>query len=182
VVNSFKAYYKANKCKPEHIFIFRDGVGDSMFKQVVDVEFPQIIDHVGRFDRSWKPRFTIVVVNKRINTKIYDAKGAGINNPESGTLVNKDVTGQYFNFYLLSHSAGRGTATPTHYNIVFDNSDLPSDVVENLTYRLCFNYYNWSGAIKVPAPCAYAHKLAYFVGKSTKNEFSDRIREGYFFI
>jgi aubergine-like protein len=145
---------------------------------VVEYEFPQIISHIGKFDRAWKPKFTIIVVNKRINTKFFD----GTANPESGTLVNQDVVGRHYNFYLLSHSAGRGTATPTHYNVVYDSSDLPSNVVENLTYRLCFNYYNWSGAIKAPAPCQYAHKLAHFVGKSTKTEFSDRIREGYFFL
>jgi hypothetical protein len=28
-VSAFKAYYRQNRCKPEHIFIYRDGVGDS---------------------------------------------------------------------------------------------------------------------------------------------------------
>jgi aubergine-like protein len=29
-----------------------------------------------------------------------------------------------------------------------------------LTFDLCHYYFNWSGPIKVPAPCMYAHKIA----------------------
>ena len=90
--------------------------------------------------------------------------------------------GKHYNFYLLSHAAGRGTATPTHYNVVYDNSGLPSNLLENLTYRLCFNYYNWNGAIKVPAPCQNAHKLAYLVGKYTQVDFSEKIAKNYFYL
>ena len=32
----------------------------------------------------------------------------------------------------------------------------------NFTYALCFNYYNWNDAIKIPAPCMLADKIAGF--------------------
>jgi len=177
-IKSFKAYYRQCGRKPDNIFIFRDGVGDSQFKTVADYEFPQIIRKIQEFDRAWSPKFTIVVVNKRVNTRFF----AGTGNPQPGTLINKDVVGKHYNFYLLSHAAGRGTATPTHYNVVYDNSGLPSNLLENLTYRLCFNYYNWNGAIKVPAPCQNAHKLAYLVGKYTQVDFSEKIAKNYFYL
>lgn len=35
-----------------------------------------------------------------------------------------------------------------------------------LTYKMCHLYYNWPGTIRVPAPCQYAHKIAFLVGQS----------------
>jgi hypothetical protein len=32
----------------------------------------------------------------------------------------------------------------------------------NFTYALCYNYYNWNDAIKIPAPCMLADKIAGF--------------------
>jgi len=39
-----------------------------------------------------------------------------------------------------------------------------------LTFNLCFYYFNWSGAIKVPAPCMYAHKIAELYNKLQTNK------------
>jgi hypothetical protein len=40
---SFAAYREFNKGKmPKHIFIYRDGVGDSMRQQVIDLELEQL--------------------------------------------------------------------------------------------------------------------------------------------
>lgn len=38
--------------------------------------------------------------------------------------------------------------------------DIKKHDLEDLTYALCYTYSNWSGSIKVPAPCQYAHKIA----------------------
>ena len=32
-----------------------------------------------------------------------------------------------------------------------------------ISYKLTHMYYNWPGTVRVPAPCQYAHKLAYQV-------------------
>jgi len=32
------------------------------------------------------------------------------------------------------------------------------------------NYYNWSGAVRVPAVAMYAHKLGFLVGQTFKEE------------
>ena len=33
-----------------------------------------------------------------------------------------------------------------------------------LTYKLCFMYYNWNEPVRAPAPCMFAHKMAYLLG------------------
>ena len=40
------------------------------------------------------------------------------------------------------------------------------DHLQKLTYKLCHLYYNWPRTVRVPAPCQYAHKLAFLVGES----------------
>jgi aubergine-like protein len=54
---------------------------------------------------------------------------------------------------------------PTHFYVIYNESPLDRAAIEKLTFDLCFYYFNWSGAIKVPAPCMYAHKIAELYSK-----------------
>ena len=85
----------------------------------------------------------------------------------------------WMDFFLVSQSVRQGTVTPTHYNIINDSTGLKPDHFQRLTYKLCHLYYNWPGTIRVPAPCQYAHKLAFLVGQSIHQEpdavLSDRL-------
>jgi hypothetical protein len=47
----------------------------------------------------------------------------------------------------------QGTVTPTHYVVIHDTTDMKTDHVQQLTYKLCHLLYNWPGTIRVPAPC-----------------------------
>ena len=56
---------------PDHIFIYRDGVGDSMRKQVIDYELEQLkkicTDEYGLDDQTKTgPEVTLIIVNKRV--------------------------------------------------------------------------------------------------------------------
>ena len=53
--------------------------------------------------------------------------------------------------------------SPTHYIVVHDNTGLKPDILQKISYKLTHMYYNWPGTVRVPAPCQYAHKLAYQV-------------------
>jgi aubergine-like protein len=51
--------------------------------------------------------------------------------------------------------------TPVHYFVSLNEStDISRQALQDLTYGFCYMYSNWSGSIKVPAPCQYAHKIA----------------------
>lgn len=60
--------------------------------------------------------------------------------------------------------------SPTNYNVVLDESDFTPDHMQKLSFKLCHLYYNWCGTVAVPAPCQYAHKLAYLSGVSLNEE------------
>lgn len=40
--SAFQAFRDHNGCLPDHVFIYRDGVGDSMRQQVIDHELEQL--------------------------------------------------------------------------------------------------------------------------------------------
>ena len=75
---------------------------------------------------------------------------------------------------------------PTHFFVAFNDSPLKKPVIEKLTFDLCHYYYNWAGAIKVPAPCMYAHKIAELymnIGKDAKtNHFSNKVYESFHYL
>ena len=58
-----------------------------------------------------------------------------------------------------------GTCTPTHYIVAHNTSKMGQEELAQFTYEQCFNYYNWTGAVKVPATLQCANKLAKLVGE-----------------
>lgn len=56
-----------------------------------------------------------------------------------------------YDFFLVSQHVRQGTVTPTHYNVVYDESGLKPDHLQRLTYKLTHMYYNWPGTIRVPS-------------------------------
>ncbi|XP_027630739.1 piwi-like protein 2 isoform X2 [Tupaia chinensis] len=53
---------------------------------------------------------------------------------------------------------------------------------EWLTFKLCHMYWNWPGTIRVPAPCKYAHKLAFLSGQVLHHEPAIQLCENLFFL
>lgn len=46
----------------------------------------------------------------------------------------------------------RGTATPSLYQVIdVDNSKIQLGEIVNLTYKLTYDYLNWTGPIRVPS-------------------------------
>ncbi|KAE8628028.1 hypothetical protein XENTR_v10007275 [Xenopus tropicalis] len=168
---SLHAWFNCNKNLPSRILIYRDGVGDGQLKTLVNYEIPQFLDCIKSAGRDYCPKLSIIVVKKRINARFFAHLGGRIQNPPPGTVVDVEVTRpEWYDFFIVSQSVRQGTVSPTHYNVVYDSSGLKPDYMQRLTYKLCHLYYNWPGVIRVPAPCQYAHKLAFLVGQSIHKE------------
>eukprot|EP00300_Choanocystis_sp_HF-7_P007998 c15637_g1_i2.p1 GENE.c15637_g1_i2~~c15637_g1_i2.p1 ORF type:complete len:484 (+),score=135.25 c15637_g1_i2:311-1762(+) len=155
-------FYQKNQALPERIIVYRDGVGLGQLDAVMNFEIPQMRL---AFGNQYKPKFAVIVVQKRISTRFFDAKSHG--NMPPGLVVDRQITSaQAYDFFLLSQAVTQGTATPTRYLVLEDDTGLKPDHMQQLTYKLTHLYYNWSGTVRVPAPCQYAHKLAFLVGQS----------------
>jgi len=134
----------------------------------------------------------VIIVNKRITQRFFiEDQGGRLNNPPSGALIdtnvveNQDSMSEY-DFYLVPQTTTQGCVLPTHFYVAFNDSPVDKSTIEKLTYDLCHYYFNWAGAIKVPAPCMYAHKIAELfmnLGKEARTiEFGERISRSLHFL
>ena len=119
-------------------------------------------------------------MKKRINHRFFSKQGNNLVNPPPGTIIDNDITrSEWYDFFIVSQSVRQGTVTPTSYNVIHDTTGLKADHIQRITYKLCHLYYNWPGTVRVPAPCQYAHKLAFLTGQSlhadAKPELSDKL-------
>jgi len=164
------AYTQQNGVLPEKIVFFRDGVGDGQLRQVHEMEkeaLERAMKEVYAGTTQEIPKFALIVVTKKINSRIMLDYNGKYDNPPPGTVVDDVITlPERYDFFLVSCAARQGTVSPCSYNILHDTLGLDPDKLQMLTYKMCHMYFNWSGTVAVPAPCQYAHKLAYITGLS----------------
>ncbi|KAL2751064.1 piwi-like protein Siwi isoform X3 [Vespula maculifrons] len=146
---------------PEYIIIYRDGVGEDQLELVYNHEVKKIKEKLDEIYKDMPIKMAFIIVTKRVNTRIF----YNDDNPPCGTVVDSVITSPVKrDFFIVSQHVQQGTVTPTLYTIIYDTLDLNIEMIQQLTYKLTHMYYNWNGVIRVPAPCQYAHKLAYLVG------------------
>jgi Piwi domain len=86
----FIAYEMKNGCFPEHIIIYRDGVGEQMRELVLDREIPSLSKIISDlYNKLSAPKLTVCVVNKRINQRFTHERNGKLENPPPGTVVDK---------------------------------------------------------------------------------------------
>lgn len=92
--------------------------------------------------------FAYIICQKNINTRIMLQKGSSFENPLPGTIIDHSVTRKmFYDFFLVPQTVRQGTVTPTHFIVLEDTANMPPDIMQRLTYKLCFLYYNWPGRI-----------------------------------
>ncbi|XP_009801790.1 protein argonaute 4A-like [Nicotiana sylvestris] len=152
-------YSSSNKVKPEHIIIFRDGVSESQFNQVINIELDQIIEACNHLDENWFPKFTVVVAQKNHHTKFFQT-----NSPDNvlpGTVIDNAICHPKNNdFYMCAHAGPIGTTRPTHYHVLHDEIGFSADDMQELVHSLSYVYQRSTTAISVVAPICYAHLAA----------------------
>lgn len=163
-----KKYKEVNGQFPDRIIIYRDGVGDGNFKYVVEHEVNHVRKVLEENIYTSNPlRMAFIIVSKRINTRVF----ANRQNPAPGTVVDDVITlPERYDFFIVSQCVRQGTVSPTSYNVIHDNTGFPAEHLQRLTYKLTHAYYNWSGTVRVPAPCQYAHKLAFLVSQALQRD------------
>ena len=66
------SFVQVNGSLPERIVVYRDGVGDGALGTVQQHEVPQFVNCFKDFtDLNYQPEFAMIVVQKRINTRIF---------------------------------------------------------------------------------------------------------------
>ena len=183
-LNMMKALRKYQDCNggtlPQRIILYRDGVGEGQVPFVISTELDLVKSKLAQAYGQNEPKFTFIIVTKRINTRLFtDA----MRNPPPGCVVDDVVTDpEKYDFFLVSQSVRQGTVSPTSYNVIHDTVCLPAGRLQRMTYKMCHMYFNWSGTVRVPAPCQYAHKLAFLVGQALHREPSSQLEDLLYFL
>lgn len=194
VVECTRKYAEVNKRAPDNIVFYRDGIGMGQHERVREIEITSIVEELKK--SGIKSKLIYIVVTKRINDRFFEygfdrrTKRKGPINPQGGLIVHSGaVNNNGFDFFMIAQNVNRGTATPVHFEVLFNDTSLSADSLFELTYYQTFNYYNWSGPVKVPSVVQYANKQAYLVGstkKKRKERYDDQdsefIREKPYFL
>ncbi|KAI8573322.1 hypothetical protein RHMOL_Rhmol01G0268200 [Rhododendron molle] len=166
-------YVSSGKRKPDQIIIFRDGVSESQFNQVLNIELDQIIEACKCLDEKWSPKFVVIVAQKNHHTKFFQP-GSPDNVPPGTVIDNKVCHPRGNDFYLCAHAGMIGTTRPTHYHVLLDEVGFSADELQELVHSLSYVYQRSTTAISVVAPICYAHLAATQVGTFMKfEEFSE---------
>ena len=63
-----------------------------------------------------------------------------------------------FEFYMVAQYVNQGSATPTHYFCIVNDTSLHLEEILKTTYFQTFNYKNWQGPIRIPAVAMNAER------------------------
>ena len=150
LADALASWKKHNKSNPNEIIVFRDGVSEGQFNQVLQVEFglmQKAFDKV--YGEGKHPKVSIIVCGKRHHTRFYPTKqedsdtpqGKGSCNPAPGLVVDRHITGygeNAFDLYLQPHKALQGTAKPCHYIVIKNETGMKAaDLEKTVSLILC---------------------------------------------
>ncbi|KAK8504166.1 hypothetical protein V6N11_081441 [Hibiscus sabdariffa] len=162
-------YRTSGSRKPKQIIVFRDGVSESQFNQVLNIELEQIIKAYQLLGESDVPKFTVIVAQKNHHTKLFQANAP--ENVPPGTVVDtKIVHPRNYDFYMCAHAGIIGTSRPAHYHVLLDEIGFSPNDLQNLIHALSYVYQRSTTAISIVAPICYAHHAAHQVGQFLKFE------------
>nr|CAB3454270.1 unnamed protein product [Digitaria exilis] len=162
------AFEKESNRRPQQLIFYRYGVCESQFKQVLEIEIPEI-------EKAWKvlydnekPQITFIVLQKRHslslfpNTNKYKHHVAKKQNVMPGTVVDSQICHPAeFDFFLCSNPEVRGPIHPVQYLVLRDDNNFTADELQVLTNNLCYTYASCTQVVSIAPPAYYAHRLAH---------------------
>ncbi|KAK7032353.1 hypothetical protein VNI00_013101 [Paramarasmius palmivorus] len=169
MVERLQAYKFRTGNLPERVFIFRDGVSEDQYDQVVLCEeLPRILHAFKRFktkDRKqpYRPRLSIVICVKQHHTRFYPIQAEDADttmNTRPGIVVDKGVTGVTgvfdFDFYLQAHAGLQGSVKSTHYVVIYDENRFAADEIQQGINNNSYLYARATRAVSLIPPAYYA--------------------------
>ncbi|KAI0864607.1 Piwi-domain-containing protein [Xylaria cubensis] len=169
-VQRLQLFQKHSKRLPENIIIFRDGVSEGQYEQVLEKELPLIRKACERvYPATHKARISLIVSVKRHQTRFYPTDPSHTvrsRNIKNGTVVDRGVTqAPYWDFYLTAHKGLQGTSRPAHYTVLIDEvfeataGNQAANQLIALTFELCHLFGRATKAVSICPPAYYADIL-----------------------
>ena len=173
-LSRLRLWQKHNKNQlPENIILYRDGVSEGQYQQLLDLELPLIRNackqaYPATATNQGHPKVSIIVCGKRHHTRFYpstDAEADRSSNCNPGTVVDRGVTEvRFWDFFIQPHACLQGTARPGHYVVILDEifrsraikppHQNAADALEDLTHNMCHLFGRATKAVSL-CPAAY---------------------------
>ena len=150
---------------PDYIIIYRQGGNEFCNKGLAVDELDIFKDVLIKLRESNKQnedcnysntKLYYICCNLKSDLKFFqEEENSKYKNPLSGLIIDQYITQKNkFEFYLQPQYVNQGTATPSHYEVMYydeKNNNLNIENLERLTYYLTYYYWTWHGAIRIPA-------------------------------
>ena len=149
---------------PEYIIIYRQGGNHLQNVKTSQLEIPIFLGNINQRKekiesfRRFNTKLIYICCNLKGDLKFFEESKNGYSNPPSGLCIDERIveSGKY-EFYLQPQYVNQGTATPCHYEVLYQDMDeknpennMSIEELENLSFQLSFYYWTWSGAVRVP--------------------------------
>ena len=149
---------------PEYIIIYRQGGNHLQNVKISQIEIPIFLGNINQRKekiesfRRHNTKLIYICCNLKGDLKFFEESKNGYSNPPSGLCIDERIveSGKY-EFYLQPQYVNQGTATPCHYEVLYQDMDeknpennMSIEELENLSFQLSFYYWTWSGAVRVP--------------------------------
>jgi len=155
---------------PDYIIIYRQGGNDIRNKILYVSEGDNFTEVLKSYREKYKnknnfnfknTKLYYICCNLKSDLKFFETDDKNVAkayfNPKSGLIVDDNVTQKNkYEFYLQPQYVNQGTATPCHYQIMYydkdtnEENDLKIEILEKLSFYLCFYFWTWSGSIRLP--------------------------------
>ncbi|KAM0790571.1 hypothetical protein ACM66B_004439 [Microbotryomycetes sp. NB124-2] len=164
VLQLLKQFEARLQRKPKRLIMFRDGVSEGQFPQVLASEAPAIRAACKQLDPEYNPDLTFIIVGKRHHISLFPKNPADADrkngNVKAGTIVDTDITSPFqFDWYTQSHASLLGTGRSAHYTVLLDDSKFAPDALQRLAYNLCFTYARCTRSVSYVTPAYYADRV-----------------------
>ncbi|KAI5118505.1 hypothetical protein M0805_004005 [Coniferiporia weirii] len=161
MVERLTEYSSRQKSLPERVIVFRDGVSEGQFDQVLLLELPEIKAAFRSF-KDYKPKLTIAICGKRHHARFYPTKpeqADKTSNTKAGTVVDQGVTSVYdFDFYLQAHAGLQGTVRATHYTVIFDENKYQADDLQQGANDVSYLWARATKSVSLIPPAYWADR------------------------
>lgn len=168
-LDALRHFLNTNRISPQRVIFYRDGVSDGEFQTVEDVEIAALSNAWNRFAEAPEAKIPkghpipllFIVVGKRHHLRFFQGPGPNIKdktgNIYGGLVVDRDVANPHkMDFYLQSHPGLKGTSRPSHYVVLYNQPGFSIDIIQQISYFLCYAYARCTRSVSIPAPVYYA--------------------------
>ena len=143
---------------PDYIILYRQGGNTVQNRRLLETEVPIFTNFLKNKFNNFNTKFIYICCNLKSDFKFFEKNQNSFSNPKSGLCVDSSITQKdKYEFYIQPQLVNQGTATPCHYQVLYENRDennpennMKIEQLELLSFYLSFYYWTWSGAIRVP--------------------------------